>query len=97
MTDTPNAPKTTKIIKVAKTSSIPAVAGAIANFLREEKEVAVQAVGNSTVLMAVKAITLATKYMAEEKVPILFSAEFFTVGENKEVYGIRFTVYCLTV
>ena len=77
-------------LKVAKTSSISAVAGAIAKFIREDRQVHIQSIGNETLCRVIKSIMLATQYMAQEGAVIASIIESFQLPEG--VACMRFTV-----
>ena len=81
------------IIKVSGKSRTSAVAGAIAGVFRENKFVEVQAIGASAINQAVKAIALATRYLAEDGYSVVFIPEFVDVDiEGKIRTAIKFTV-----
>ncbi len=67
------------VIKVASRSRTASVAGAIAGMYRENSCAEVQAIGAGAVNQAVKAITIAKGYLAEEGKFILFSPSFVEV------------------
>ena len=73
------------IIKVAGTSRTSAVAGAIAGIFRENKRAEIQAIGAGAVNQAVKAIILATGYLAEDGYDVVFSPEFTDVEIDDKV------------
>jgi stage V sporulation protein S len=73
------------IIKVAGTSRTSAVAGAIAGIFRENKRAEIQAIGAGAVNQAVKAIVLATSYLAEDGYDVVFSPEFTEVEIDDKV------------
>lgn len=73
-------------LKVAGKSNPATVAGAIANNIREGKDIEVVAMGPQSVNQAVKAITIARSYLADEKVELTFRPEFMHLeldGERK--------------
>jgi stage V sporulation protein S len=81
------------IIKVAGTSRTSAVAGAIAGVFRENKRAELQAIGAGAVNQAVKAIVLATGYLAEDGYDVVFSPQFTDVEiDDKVRTAIRITV-----
>jgi stage V sporulation protein S len=81
------------IIKVSGKSRTSAVAGAIAGVFRENKFVEVQAIGASAINQAVKAMALATRYLAEDGYSVVFIPEFVDVDiEGKIRTAIKFTV-----
>lgn len=67
------------IIKVAGTSRTSAVAGAIAGVFRENRYAEVQAIGAGAVNQAVKALVLATSYLANDGISIAFIPKFSDV------------------
>ena len=67
------------IIKVKANSRTAAVAGAIAGVMRENKHAEVQAIGAGAVNQAVKAIVLATGYLAEDGMDIFCIPSFVDV------------------
>jgi stage V sporulation protein S len=81
------------IIKVAATSRTSAVAGAIAGVIREHKRAEVQAIGAGAVNQAVKALILATGYLAEDEIVIVCTPEFVDVEiEDKVRTAIKLVV-----
>jgi len=73
------------IIKVSGTSRTSAVAGAIAGVFRENKRAEVQAIGAGAVNQAVKALVLATGYLAEDGYEIICKPEFADVEIDDKV------------
>jgi stage V sporulation protein S len=67
------------IIKVSARSRTASVAGAIAGMVRENGRAEVQAIGAGAVNQAVKAIAIATGYLAEEDVAIVSVPAFAEV------------------
>jgi len=81
------------IIKVSGRSRTSAVAGAIAGVFREKQYVEVQAIGASAINQAVKAMALATTYLAEDGYTVVFVPEFVDVEiEEKVRTAIKFVV-----
>jgi stage V sporulation protein S len=81
------------IIKVAASSRTSAVAGAIAGVFREYQRADVQAIGASAVNQAVKALALATGYLAEDGYDIICVPHFVDVEiDGKLRTAIKFTV-----
>lgn len=73
-------------LKVAGKSNPATVAGAIANNIREGKEIEMVAMGPQSVNQAVKAITIARSYLADDKLDLTFRPEFMHLeldGERK--------------
>ncbi len=64
------------LLKVAALSNPATVAGAIANNVREGKEVEMVAMGARSVNQAVKAIAIARDYLREDKIDICCRPEF---------------------
>ena len=67
------------IIKVSARSRTASVAGAIAGVVRESGRAEVQAIGAGAVNQAVKAIAIATGYLAEEDVHVISVPSFAEV------------------
>lgn len=81
------------IIKVSARSRTASVAGAIAGVLRETNRAEVQAIGAGAVNQAVKAIIIASGYMAEEDTHIACVPSFVEVMiDDQERTAIRFVV-----
>jgi stage V sporulation protein S len=81
------------IIKVSGKSRTAAVAGAIAGVVREHKRAEVQAIGASAINQAVKAMALATSYLAEDGYNMIFIPQFVDVEIDQKVRtAIKFTV-----
>ncbi len=53
-----------EIIKVSTTSKPNSVAGALANVLKEQKQIEVQAIGAGAINQAIKAVAIARGYVA---------------------------------
>ncbi len=81
------------IIKVSGKSRTAAVAGAIAGVVREHKRAEVQAIGASAINQAVKAMALATSYLAEDGYNMVFIPQFVDVEIDQKVRtAIKFVV-----
>ena len=81
------------IIKVKANSRTAAVAGAIAGVMRENKHAEVQAIGAGAVNQSVKAVILATGYLAEEDVSIYCIPSFVEVDiEGKIRTAVKLSV-----
>jgi stage V sporulation protein S len=76
---------TMNLIKVAGTSRTSAVAGAIAGIVREQHRAEVQAIGAGAVNQAMKALILATGYLALDGIQIHCVPEFADVTINENV------------
>ncbi len=68
-----------EMIKVSANSRTSAVAGAIAGVIREHKRAEVQAIGAGAVNQAVKALVLATGYLANDGIHVVCVPEFVDV------------------
>jgi stage V sporulation protein S len=73
------------VIKVKASSRTAAVAGAIAGVVREHKHADVQAIGAGAVNQAVKALVLATGYLAEDGIEVVCKPEFVEVEIDSKV------------
>jgi stage V sporulation protein S len=81
------------IIKVSGNSRTSAVAGAIAGVFREEQHADVQAIGAGAVNQAVKALVLATGYLAEDGYDVVCVPEFVDVEiDGKTRTAVRLVV-----
>ncbi len=81
------------IIKVSARSRTASVAGAIAGVVREKGRAEVQAIGAGAVNQTVKAIAIATGYLAEEDVHIVCVPTFVEVViENQERTALKLIV-----
>jgi stage V sporulation protein S len=73
------------VIKVSANSRTSAVAGAIAGVVREHKRAEVQAIGAGAVNQAVKALVLATGYLAGDGIAVVCVPEFVDVEIDDKV------------
>lgn len=81
------------IIKVKANSRTAAVAGAIAGVVREHHRADVQAIGAGAINQAVKALVLATGYLAEDGINVVCIPEFVDVDiEGKIRTAIKLVV-----
>lgn len=72
-------------IKVSANSRTSAVAGAIAGVFREQKRAEVQAIGAGAVNQAIKALVLATGYLAADGFDVVCVPEFVDVEIDDKV------------
>jgi stage V sporulation protein S len=72
------------IIKVSARSRTASVAGAIAGVIRESKRAEVQAIGAGAVNQAIKAIAIASGYLAEEGVHVICIPSFVEVAIDEQ-------------
>jgi stage V sporulation protein S len=73
-------------LKVAGKSNPATVAGAIANNIREGKDIEIVAMGPLSVNQAIKAITISRSYLADDRIDLTFRPEFIHLefdGERK--------------
>lgn len=78
-------------LKVAGKSNPATVAGAIANNIREGKDIEIVAMGPQSVNQAVKAITISRSYLADDRIDLTFRPEFIHLeldGERKSAIKI---------
>jgi stage V sporulation protein S len=81
------------IIKVSARSRTASVAGAIAGVVRDTGRAEVQAIGAGAVNQSVKAIAIATGYLAEEDVHIVCVPTFVEIViDNKARTALRIIV-----
>jgi stage V sporulation protein S len=82
-----------KVAKVSGTSKTSAVAGAIAGIIREQNEVAVQAIGASAVNQAVKAVIIARKYLLQDGIVVSMEMDFIDVEiDDVTKTAVKFTL-----
>lgn len=81
------------VIKVSARSRTASVAGAIAGVIREVGRAEVQAIGAGAVNQALKAIIIASGYLAEEDTHVVCTPSFVDVDiDNQERTAIRVVV-----
>jgi stage V sporulation protein S len=81
------------IIKVSARSRTASVAGAIAGVVRDAGRAEVQAIGAGAVNQAIKAIAIASGYLAEEDVHVVCIPSFVEVSiEDQERTALRVLV-----
>ncbi|HSH01100.1 MAG TPA: stage V sporulation protein S [Anaerolineae bacterium] len=81
------------MIKVSAQSRTSSVAGAIAGVIREQGRAEVQAVGAGAVNQAVKAVAIATGYMADEDVEVVSIPSFVEIDiDGQERTALRILV-----
>lgn len=81
------------LIKVSARSRTASVAGAIAGVIREAGRAEVQAIGAGAVNQALKAIAIATGYLAEEDVHVVSVPSFVEVMiDGQERTALRILV-----
>jgi stage V sporulation protein S len=73
------------VIKVKANSRTAAVEGAIAGVMREHHRAEVQAIGAGAVNQSIKALILATGYLAEDGINIVSVPEFVDVEIDGKV------------
>jgi stage V sporulation protein S len=82
-----------ELLKVSSASSPGAVAGAIANSIREYGQAEVQAIGPRAVNQAVKAMAIARGYLATSGVDLYFIPGFSSVSiDDEERTAILFSM-----
>ena len=81
------------IIKVATASSRDAVAGAIAGLVRDHQHAEIRAVGAHAVTKATEAIVIATDFLAQEGIAIVFVPRFVTFDlDGEDRHAILFVI-----
>ena len=82
-----------EVLKVAKTSSPRAVAGALAEIIRKEGAAEVRAIGSGAVNQAVKAEIIAKGFLKPGGIEVKVEPSFFdTEIEGEERTGIKLEV-----
>lgn len=85
-------------LKVASGSDPKSVAGAIANNIREKKQIEIIAMGPAAVNQTIKAIAIAREYLSDEDIDVLCRPEFMHIeldGEQKS--AIKFVIITTTL
>ncbi len=72
-------------IKVAKNSNVTAVAGSIAQAMRDQDELVVQTIGAGALNQAIKAMALARGYLAPSGIEIVMYPSFKDIMIENEV------------
>jgi stage V sporulation protein S len=79
------------LIKVAASSDVAAVAGAIAGMARENQRTEIQVVGAAAIHQAVKVIVFANEYLRENRILVAFVPEYVNVAiQDRKGIGIKF-------
>ncbi|BAM00745.1 MULTISPECIES: stage V sporulation protein S [Caldilinea] len=81
------------VIKVSAQSRTSAVAGAIAGMMRERGYAEIQAIGAGAVNQAIKAVTIARSYVADDGFDLAIVPHFKQI----QVEGTERTAICLAV
>ncbi|MEZ4636059.1 MAG: stage V sporulation protein S [Caldilineaceae bacterium] len=84
-----------QILRVSSNSPVTAVAGSIANALREQPVVYVQAIGMSAVYQAIKAVVIARSYLSEEGLDLIEQPAYVTIKDRPglERTAVRMTLW----
>ena len=81
------------IVKVSSNSRPAAVAGAIAGIMRENGDVEVRAIGAGAINQAMKALTIARKFLEQDDLDLSIVPNF----ETLDIDGEARTALCLSV
>lgn len=80
-------------LKVASGSDPKSVAGAIANNIRERKQIEIVAMGPAAVNQTMKSIAIAREYLYDEKTDVLCRPEFMHIDlDGQQKSAIKFTL-----
>ncbi|MCX8092577.1 MAG: stage V sporulation protein S [Candidatus Goldbacteria bacterium] len=80
-------------LKVASGSDPKSVAGAIANNIREKKQIEIISMGPAAVNQTMKAIAIAREYLSNEKIDILCRPEFMHIElDGQQKSAIKFVI-----
>lgn len=80
-------------LKVASGSDPKSVAGAIANNIREKKQIEIIAMGPAAVNQTMKSIAIAREYLSNESTDILCRPEFMHIElDGQQKSAIKFTL-----
>lgn len=83
-----------ELIRVAADSQPTSVAGAIANTIRQHRYAEVQAIGVNAVNNMMKASIIARRYLAENKLDLLFVPDFTqVVVDTKHLTALKLHVW----
>ncbi len=74
-----------ELIKVSKNSNVNAVAGSIANIMREQERLYIQVVGAGSLNQAIKALAIARGYLTPSGIEIYMYPSFKEVTIEKTV------------
>ncbi|MCI6357795.1 MAG: stage V sporulation protein S [Erysipelotrichaceae bacterium] len=74
-----------ELIKVSKNSNVNAVAGSIANIMREQERLYIQVVGAGSLNQAIKALAIARGYLTPSGIDIYMYPSFKEVTIEKTV------------
>ena len=72
-----------ELIKVSKNSNVNAVAGSIANIMREQKVLSIQTVGAGALNQAIKALAIARGYLTPSGIELYMYPSFKEVTIEK--------------
>ncbi len=80
-------------LKVASGSDPKSVAGAIANNIREKKQIEIVAMGPAAVNQTMKSIAIAKEYLSGENIDILCRPEFIHIElDGQQKSAIKFSI-----
>ncbi|MCX7698438.1 MAG: stage V sporulation protein S [Candidatus Goldbacteria bacterium] len=80
-------------LKVASRSDPKSVAGAIANNIREKKQIEIISMGPAAVNQTMKAIAIAREYLFKEKIDVLCRPEFMHIElDGQQKSAIKFVI-----
>lgn len=83
----------TQILKVKSTSQVNKVAGAVAEMVREGKEVEVHAIGAGAINQSIKALATARGYVASNGIDLYFVPAFVDITiDGEERTGVKLVV-----
>ncbi len=74
-----------ELIKVSKNSNVNAVAGSIANIMREQERLYIQVVGAGSLNQAIKALAIARGYLTPSGIDIYMYPSFKEITIEKTV------------
>lgn len=74
-----------ELIKVSKNSNVNAVAGSVANIMREQERLYIQVVGAGSLNQAIKALAIARGYLTPSGIEIYMYPSFKEVTIEKTV------------
>ena len=84
------------MIKVSSKSKVNSVAGALANIIKDKREIEVQVVGAGAVNQLIKAVIICRGYLAPVGIDVVCIPSFSTVKiDNFEKTGIKILIKAL--
>jgi len=85
-------------LKVASGSDPKSVAGAIANNIREKKQIEIIAMGPAAVNQTMKSIAISREYLTNENIDVLCRPEFMHIEvDGQQKSAIKFSIVTIPI